>query len=432
MARARPFGLASATGLVVASMIGAGVFTTSGYALADLGNRVLVLSAWLVGGVIALAGAVSYGRLAARIQESGGEYVFLSRVIHPAVGFVAGWVSLLAGFTGAIAFAASAFEAYALPVATRPAWLPEGALAIAMILSFAALHALVMRVGLRLQNLIVLVKLVLIAAFLVYASVALSGPGWAGLSVADEGRPFSLVAFAGSLVWISLGYSGFNAAVYVTGEVRDPGRTVPRALVVGTLCVIALYLALNAVFLFAPLPGDVAGRADVATASVAALGGSWLAAAARAAIALALLTSVSSLIVTGPRVYAQMARDGVFPARLAGRGFGNRGAPAAAIALQAALAALVVLVATLEDLLSYLGFTLSLSAAGTVACLFVLRSRESGARAGEGLVAPAFYVTCTTVLAVLAAVDRPWQLVAAITTLAGGFGLYALARPRAR
>ena len=118
------FGLLTLVSLVVANMIGAGVFTTSGFALADLGTPDRVMVAWLTGGVLAVCGALSYGALVRRITDSGGEYLFLSRVIHPAAGFVAGWVSLLAGFTGAIAFAASALEAYALPAAARPEWFP--------------------------------------------------------------------------------------------------------------------------------------------------------------------------------------------------------------------------------------------------------------------------------------------------------------------
>lgn len=423
--RDRPFGLGSATALVVANTIGAGVFTTSGYSLADLGDRRVVMAAWVVGGAIALAGAISYGRLAACIRESGGEYVFLARVVHPAVGFVAGWVSLLAGFTGAIAFAAKAFEAYALPEGARPDWLPANALAVASILAFAALHATVLRTGLRLQNLFVALKLVLIAGLVAFALGAAGR--WQGPAAAELGDGASLSVFAGSLVWISLAYSGFNAAVYVAGEVRDPARTVPRALLLGTVCIVLVYLALNAVFLYAPAPQDVAGRPDVAAAAAEALGGGAFTTAVRALICTALLTSVSSMIVAGPRVYAQMARDGVFPEVFSDRRRGEGGSPAAAIALQCGLAALVVLVSTLEDLLSYLGFTLSLSAAGTVACLFVLRAREGSS---GGLVAPAIYVACTICFAALAVARHPVELAAALGTMASGLVLYAILRRR--
>jgi len=423
--RQRPFGLPSTTALVVANMIGAGVFTTSGFALADLGDRRWVLCAWLVGGGIALTGAMSYGRLAARFQESGGEYVFLSRVIHPAVGFVAGWVSLLAGFTGAIAFAATAFEVYALPADAHPPWLPQGALAISTIFLFAGLHAMAVRFGLRIQNLIVLTKLSLLVAFVTYAFMALPSDGWSGLHVENQGRPFSIFAFAGSLVWISLSYSGFNASVYVSGEVRDARRTVPKSLMLGTISVTLLYLALNTIFLYAPRPDEVVGREDIAAIAALALGGEGLAKAVRIAISIALLTSISSMIVAGPRVYAQMARDGVFPPWLADRGTDTP--PTKSIVLQTLLAAAVVWMATLEQLLSYLAFTLSLSAAATVACLFVLQRRDVDRKKSLlEMAAPATYVTATLTLATLAAVNRPWQLAATCLTVASGLGLHAI------
>lgn len=428
---ARAFGLPSATALVVANMIGAGLFTTSGLALADLGSRPLVLLAWVVGGAIAWTGAQSYARLARRIRESGGEYVFLSRTFHPALGFLAGWVSLFAGFTGAIAFAAQAFEAYALSSGTQPLGLPGGTLAIGSILVFTGLHAGAVRTGLHVQNAVVLLKLGLLAAFFVYAVGRGADPGWPGMGVADEGRAFALTSFAGSLVWISLSYSGFNAAVYVAGEVRTPERTVPRALVLGTLGVSLVYVALNTVFLYAPLPEAILGQQDVAARAADALGGPRIGALVRASIALALLSSVSSMIVAGPRVYAQMARDGLFPAFLAGRG--EEAPPRSSILLQSALACLVVVLSDLEELLSYLGLTLSLCAAATAASLFWIRRREKarGALFVE-VVCPAIYVLSTLVLAGLASLLHTRSFLATLFTLASGGAVYALQRRRRR
>ncbi len=211
-------------------MIGAGVFTTSGFSLADLGSRQYVMLAWLIGGVIAICGAISYGQLAQRITESGGEYVFLSRLIHPSVGFIAGWVSLLAGFTGAIAFAATAFETYAIPLSIRPSWFQPGMAAVVSIIGFGLLHSLILRTGLITQNLIVALKLVLIGGFIAVAFFVFP-TGWQGMQIETEAAGFSIYAIASTLVWISLSFSGFNAAVYVTGEVRNPQTNVPRDVV---------------------------------------------------------------------------------------------------------------------------------------------------------------------------------------------------------
>ncbi len=425
--RAAPFGLVTLVGLVVANMVGAGVFTTSGFALADLGTPQRVMAAWLVGGAIALCGALSYGALARRMCESGGEYLFLSRALHPAAGFVAGWVSLLAGFTGAIAFAAVAFEAY-LRTPALTAWMPQGSIAIATVVLAAGAHGLALRLGGAAQNALVALKLALIIGFIAAALVHAPPAGWAVFYATDTGPPFEWRVFAQSVLWISLSYSGFNAAVYVAGEARDPRRNVPRALVIGTLAVSVLYLALNAVFVCAPPPAVVAGHEDVAARAAAALGGSGFALAVRGVIALALVTSVSSMMMAGPRVYARMAEDGVLPRvfRL------HQGTPGAAIALQALLAIAVILVAELENLLSYLGFTLSLSAALTVASLFVLRRREGAAAVpvtGYPWV-PAVFVAATLGFALLAALRRPLEPLAGLAVIALGIVAWRLAARR--
>ena len=430
-AERRPFGLPSLSALVVANMVGAGVFTTSGFALADLGRPSFVLAAWAVGGGLALCGALSYGALARRMTESGGEYVFLARAVHPLAGFLAGWVSLLAGFTGALAFAAEALEVYAAPPGSALGALPSGTVATAALVVAGLLHGWRIRTGVLPQNVAVGVKLGLLLLFAVTA--ALSTPAWAGGPLpSSSGAPtaFSITAFAGSLVWISLSYSGFNAAVYVADEARDARRTVPRSMWTATLAVAALYLALNAVFVLAPSPDVVAGREDVAAAAAHFVGGDAFAVAVRALIALALWTSVSAMTLAGPRVYAKMAEDGLFPRALLPPLGSAGGPPRAAIALQVALAAIAVWISGIEGLLSYLGLTLWLSTAATVAVLFLLRRRE-GAEAvpvpGYPVV-PAVYVGAVLVFAALAAFRAPTELAAAAVTLAFGTAVYFIFR----
>jgi len=400
-------------------MIGAGLFTTSGFALSDLGSPNRVMLAWVVGGVLALSGAVSYGGLVRRISDSGGEYLFLSQLVHPIAGFVGGWVSLLAGFTGAIAFAALAFEAYTAPVHGTD--LPEGSVATALILLAALLHGVKVRTGVVAQNAAVIVKVTLLFAFVAFAAgVALTGEN--SLPPPVSVQPFSITVFASTLIWISLSYSGFNAAVYVAGEAKDASVNAPRALWAGTLIVTAIYLGTNAAFVYLPPFDAVAGREDVAAVAASSIGGEATALLARGLIALALLTSVFSMVMSGPRVYARMAEDGMFP-----RAFRfEAGPPRTAIALQATLAVIVVLSTELKTLLSYLGFTLSISSALTVASLFVLHRREGR----EAVVAPGypltaiFYVLGTLVLAGIAGVNNPIELTTAILTILTGSVIY--------
>jgi amino acid transporter len=426
-------GLPSLVALIIANMVGAGVFTTSGFALGDLGSANRVMAAWVVGGVIALCGALSYGGLVRHITDSGGEYLFLSRIIHPVAGFIAGWVSLLAGFTGAIAFAARAFETYAFP--TRPDWLPSGLAASLMVLMAAVLHGVKVETGAVGQNIVVAVKMVMLVGFLLFAASVGMTQGMG--SAPAPAMPFDFVIFAGSLVWISLSYSGFNAAVYVAGEAKEAQRNAPKALWIGTLIVTVLYVALNAAFVYLPPFDAVVGKEDVAAAAALAIGGQSAALAIRFVTVLALVTSVFSLVMAGPRVYARMADDGVFPSFFR---FGGTGAPTAAIAVQALLAIAVIAISDLRGLLSYLGFTLSLSGALTVAALFVVARRE-----GRQAVAvwgypfvPAFYVLATLVLAGIAGRRSPVELLTAVVTIASGsvvyyaFGLHRAASRTAR
>ncbi|MBL9137976.1 MAG: amino acid permease [Verrucomicrobiales bacterium] len=382
---ARALGFWSATALVVASMLGTGVFTTTGFLLADLRSPWLILAAWLVGGIIALLGALSYGALAKHIPESGGEYLFLSRTLHPSAGYVAGWISLLVGFSAPLAAAANAFGEY-----TKD-WLPSVPPPVTgtiLLLVVTTLHAWDVKRGAFAQNLAVLIKVALLSIFIALGSTHMA------LAPPTSASSASIPDIAMSLVWISFSYSGWNAVIYVGGEVACPERNLPRSLLAGTLCVTALYLATNAVFLLA-VPSEVlAGRLEVGRLAAAHLGGSRWADATTLLIALALLTSVSSLIMAGPRVYARVAADGYLPAWLATKG----GPPRPAILLQLALALTLLWTATYQSLLSFIGFTLGLSTALTVFGLILLRRRL-----GPALPVPGWpWVPVAFVLAVLA------------------------------
>jgi amino acid transporter len=410
--------------LVIANMIGAGVFTTSGFSLADLGSPWRVLAAWFIGGLIALAGALSYGALARLIPESGGEYRYLAVNVHPAVGFVAGWVSFLAGFTGAIAFAALAFAGYAarLTDTTSANWL-----ATAVIVAAAFLHVLGLRPGAWIQNVAVALKIVCIIGLCLLAAVSGPWQGLADISTNAYSVPaLSIGALAMSTVWISYSYLGFNAAVYIAGEVPAAQTRVPKALLLGTAVTFLMYLALNAVFVLVPAFEDVIGREDVATAAATVLGGELLAGAVRALVALALFTSISAMLMIGPRVYARMADDGLAPRSLSFAG----DSPTTAIVAQAVLAAAVVWMTDLRQLLSWLGFTLGLSSAAAVASLFVIAYRQpERVRALPGFpFAPAAYVLLTVLFAGLAASQNPIELAAALVTIFSGLVLYAVFR----
>ncbi len=405
-------GLSSATALVVASMIGSGVFTTSGFLLQDMPSRLWVLGAWLGGGILATLGALSYGALARRIPESGGEYTYLARTVHPAAGYLAGWVSLLVGFSAPLAAAAFAFGEYGkhwLP------WPPKW-LGTVVILLFSVLHAFHVRRGAWLQNVAVAVKLILLAIFLGYGFTRLSFPADTG------GKPVAISAFGLSLVWVSFSYSGWNAAVYVGGEVKAPERNLPRALLLGTLLVTVFYLALNTVFLWAAPISALAGQLEVGRIAAEALGGARLAEAVTAAILLALMTSVSAQVMAGPRVYAKMAADGWLPRWLAA----EDGPPRRSIVFQAAVALVFLWSATYDKLLTYIGLTLSLSTAATVAALIVARSKEKPPQPVPGWPwVPCLFLAGVVGMAAMTVYRRPLESLVSLATLLLGLAVWA-------
>ena len=409
MSNERQLGLFSATALVVANMIGAGVFTISGFLLASLHSRLAVLLVWAVGGIVAALGALSYGALARRIPESGGEYLFLSRTLHPAVGYLAGWISLLVGFSAPLAAVSFAFGKYA--EAWLPGWPPEASGSL-LLLVFAVIHAVHVRRGAWVQNLAVIAKLALMVAFIGFAAARLRPPA------EDHSTGISVSAFGACLVLVSFGYSGWNAAVYVGGEVRNPQRNLPASLLLGTGLVTILYLALNAIFLYAAPMEKLSGHLDVGRVAAEALGGPVWGNLAAVLVCLALVTSVSAMLMAGPRVYARMAADGYLPHWLARAD----GPPRAAVAFQLLLALIFLWSATYESLLTYVGFTLGISTAATVVGLIVLRRREGHQLPVWGWPwVPGLFLLSVMAMTAFTIVRKPLESFVGLGTLAAGW-----------
>jgi APA family basic amino acid/polyamine antiporter len=446
----RPYGLTTLTFLVVASMIGAGVFTTSGFTLGAVGSANRVMLCWMIGGVIAMCGAHAYGQLARVIPLSGGEYLYLSRNVHPLAGFLAGWVSLTAGFTGAIATAAISFESYIVPKDARPDWLPPDVVAIALVVACCLLHALRVKLGSYIQNNVVAVKLLILLGFVIYAWPTSPASHPILRDAPDTSWDLTL-AMATSVVWISLSYAGFNAAIYVASECRHAERNVPKALLLGTALVTLLYLALNWIFVKSAAPDVLAFRPDVAAAAAESIGGARLELLIRVTVALGLYSSVSGMIMAGPRVYSRMADDGVFPrlfsidATAGGQGIGR------AIIMQTVLSVALILLqrilvhsnliaSSLQGLLTYLGTTLSLTSAFCVATLFLpsVRARLTKPHSVLASITAAVYVvaTCTAVALMVmthSVDDTPqglWHLTGTLVTVVTGLIAWSLFRPR--
>ncbi len=438
MAAHRPLGAVHAAALVVASMVGTGVFTITGELLVPLRSPALVLAAWAISGVLALCGAAVYAELGTMMPRVGGEYVYLSRAFGEATGFMSGWVALIVGFAAPTAVGALGFASYVHAVA--PA-LSQPVVAVALIVAVTGLHMLDVRVGARVQaglaGLVVAVIVLFVAAALVTGRLTAANLA-AGVPVAPAAADRGFAAIAGAcavgLVQVSYAYSGWNGAAYVAGEVRDPARALPRALVLGTGLVTLLYLALNVVFLCAVPPVALAGQINVAHIAAVALFGARGAQVVSSLVALTAAGFVSAMMMSGPRVAVAMGEDGVFFRALAR--VNRRGAPTLAVGLQGALAIVAVLTAAFDRLLVYVGFTLTLNAAAAVLAAFVLRWREPASeRPHRALGWPfsgALFLALATFMTVLAVRERPIESAAALATLVLGGAAYAGWRRRRR
>jgi len=415
----RRLGQGAATALVVANMVGTGVFTTSGILMRILGSPWLVLLVWLLGGITALLGALSYGALAQRIPESGGEYVFLSRTLHPGAAYVAGWLSVIVGFAVPLGAVAFAFAEYMRP------WLPEGMnprlVATLLLVGTAALHFGSVSFGARVQTAVVVSEVVLITLFASFGLGRLVPGGFHTASVVAHPSGLGL-----ALVIVSFSYLGWNAAVYIGGEVRNPRRNLPRALIYGTTIVTVLYLALNALFVFAVPASEVSGRINVAHLAAEVVGGAPLAMCVSGLVALALALCVSALTMTGPQVAAKMAGDGLLPAALAtstGR------PPRLALAVQLGLGLLALWTATFERILTYVGFTLGLSTFATIVGLCRLRLKEGSDLHVPGWPwVPGLFLAFVAGSTIFTVVERPFEGLVGLLTLCFGAAAYAVHR----
>lgn len=428
-------GLPSLALLVVANMIGAGVYTSSGFALGSLGTREAVLIAWGLAAVIACSGAICYGGLVKQIAQSGGEAFFLARFVHPFAGFLAGWISLTAGFSGAIAYSAITFESY-LPKLAGLTYLPAGTSALAIVFFFGALHYWGLTVGTRFQNGLVILKLSLLTMFIgLGAWVLLLGEtATESLAVVNlnenvpglEPANVPWNAWATSIMWISLSYAGYNAAIYVAGA-ANAGGTVARSMLLATIGVTVIYLALNGVVLYSVPAEELVNQQDVFKISAAALGGSWLERAVTGVILLSLATSVSAMLQIGPHVYSQMAKEGLLPEWLSRE---EAGVPRRALILQIVLAAGLAWLVNLQRLLDYLTFLLLVSSAVTVGCLLLpsLRGKPGKRPVPLWPVLPLGFVLVSFAIAGLSFHYRwstdPWGFVFACTVLPVGMALY--------
>ena len=414
---------ATATAVVVADMVGVGVFTSLGFQVKDITSGFVLLSLWVVGGIVALCGAIAYSELAGMFPRSSGEYNFLARAYHPALGFLAGWLSATVGFAAPIALAAMAFGEYFKALVPGA---PPLALGLGVTWLIALVHLRGVRYGSLFHNVWTVLKLALIMVFLA-AGLTFASPQ--PISFAPSARDIADIAgapFAISLVFVMYSYSGWNAATYIAGEVRDPHRSLPRALITGTLIVLVLYVSLNAVFLRVAPIESLAGQLDVAVIAGRSVFGETGARAVGGLICLGLVSSISAMTWIGPRVTMTMGED-IPMLRLFARKSKN-GVPTVAILFQLAVVNLMLLTRSFEAVLDFIQF--SLTASSFLAVLGVIKLRITHPelsrpyRAWGYPVTPVIFLVVTAFMMYYLVMNRPAQSLAGFGMMLAGLAIY--------
>jgi APA family basic amino acid/polyamine antiporter len=414
-------------------MIGAGIFTTSGIMAANLPGAGWVLLCWLLGGFIAISGALCYAELATRMPEEGGEYVYLRRLYHPAVGFLTGWTSFFVGFSapiaasalGSVAYLSASFSAELSHIATYQLNILQKGLAISIILIFTITHYLGLKVGAIVQNVLTALK-ILIVSGLAFAGIVFGSGDWTFFSIQSVSA-LGGMAIGTAMMLVMFSYSGWNASAYIAGELKDPKKTLPVSLVLGTAMVMILYLGINVFVFYAAPYSELKGVITVV--EIAALNGfgKWMSNLLGFLIGFALLSSLSAFILIGPRVYFAMAIDRLF-FPFAAKVHPKYEVPGRSILVQGFIAIIMVIIGSFEQLVIYIGFALSIFPWLAVAGLFIARKQHIGDDSAVKVwgfpLVPLFFLSCSLILMIIAYINRPLESSAAIVTILLGVPCY--------
>ena len=405
----RRFGLSTATYVVIASMVGTGILVSPGYMMASLQNYPIIFGLWALGGLLALCGALCVAELAAALPRAGGEYVYLREAYGPMPAFLSGWTSFFLGFSAPLAVAGYIAALYLLTpfgVTQNETGHLIQIVAAIIIIAITLPNLMGHRHSAWTQNLTTIIKLGLFVALVIMAFLF----GGGTLAHVSEGQAIGSIKLGTAttqLFYVMFAYSGWNAASYLAGEVRDPGRTLPRSLLLGAGLVVVLYLALNLTFAYAVPLADVGfdNAERVPQLAVENLFGPRASSVFSVLLGLTFLATVSAFIITGPRVYYAMASDGLFPS-IAGRVSPKGQVPAYAMLLQSACAVIILFVTDFQNLYKYASVGLSLFALLFIAAVYVLRWRrpemERPFRVPGYPVVPAIFMVVILFMAVFA------------------------------
>lgn len=361
----------TAIALVIANMIGTGVFTSLGFQLLDLKSPFSIILLWFVGGLLALCGALTYGEIGVIFPKSGGEYQYLSKLYHPLFGFLSGWVSVTVGFTAPIALAAVALGKYVTSIFPS---LSSDLLAVLVVIALTLIHSANLKKGAGFQRVTTVFKLIVIVVFILAGLFYQPAHVTSLIPDSNSFKEIFSADFAVCLIFVSYAYSGWNASSYIAEEIEQPEKNLPRSLITGTFVVTCLYILLNFVFMYSVPSEQLAGKVEIGFISAEHLFGSKIGNIMGIVIGLLLVSSISAMVMTGPRVSKAMGEDFNRLNFLAKTNKNN--IPVIALLIQCLIAIALILTSNFESVLTFIGFTLSLFTFFTVAGIFIIRKNS--------------------------------------------------------
>ncbi len=420
----RLYSVNTAIAIVVANMIGTGVFTSLGFQLMDIQSTFVLLMLWLVGGVTALCGALTYAELGSSLPRSGGEYNFLSQVYHPMAGFVSGWISATVGFAAPTALAAMTFGAYL--EASLGDVLSAKLMAAILVLVLTGIHIFSHAASGGFQTLFTLLKVLLILVFVVAVGWSVSEPQSVSLLPGPGDAELLLSsAFAVSLIYVNYAYTGWNAATYIINEVDEPQRNMPVILFVGTAIVMVLYLLLNYMFLHAAPQEQMAGKIEIGVIVAQSAFGETGAMVMGIMLATLLVSTVSAMVIAGPRVLQVIGEDFRLFRVMARKS--REQIPVIAILVQSGLTLFFIMTSTFESVLVFSGFVMGVNTFFAVAGVFILRRRgdvKAAYRTFGYPVTPLIYLVLMAWTLTFILINRPQEGWAGLGIITAGVLLY--------
>jgi APA family basic amino acid/polyamine antiporter len=421
-------GFFTAISLVIANMIGTGVFTSLGFQLVNLSSGFTILVLWILGGIVALCGALVYSELGVAIPKSGGEYVYLSKLIHPAVGFLSGWTSSTVGFAAPVALASMALGSYLNKLFP---FLNPTSSALLVVVFLTMIHSLNLKTGSAFQKTATIIKILVILMFIIAGIIHTPQHQ---ISFAPETISWNEItssAFWVSLIYVSYAYSGWNAASYMAGEMQNTKRDLPLSLFFGTLIVTVIYALLNFVFLYTAPISELSGVVEVGHVSASRIFGTQLGNMMSGVIAVLLLSSISAMIMAGPRIMKAMGDD-IQSLRFLSK-TNNKGVPYVSVITQSAITIVLILTSQFEAVLTFVGFSLSIFTFLAVFSVFMLRQQNelnySYKTFGYPLT-PIIFLALNGFTIYFVFTQKPVESLYGLLNLTIGFGVYYISKKK--